>query len=206
MNITTITVSYGQTQNLGDYSNVKMSASLGAELGDGDDPEAVRAILMDQAREFVHDEIDRVLEQHDLPAKYWTGPRYRVYATRTANSYYGERKGLAPLPAVVAIVPDGAKLDTGDWTIIQNYAGRAAMRYDHAKRTAIAYRDEKVDGALAAYQLIDCRDGQLARLPQRDPAELEQVKAAYAERSARLNETAVAMDDEPDADDAEEEL
>lgn len=49
MKRTTISVTYGRRINLGDYSGAHFETTLGAELEDGDDPEACTAQLWEEA-------------------------------------------------------------------------------------------------------------------------------------------------------------
>lgn len=53
MKIKTISVYYKLTQDLGGYSSVTISTDLFAELEEGDDPEDVKRILREQAKENV---------------------------------------------------------------------------------------------------------------------------------------------------------
>lgn len=85
MRIETITVSYGMTQSLPKYSNVKPSITLTGVLAEGEDREQAKAALLDEARAFVHEAIDVALEASDRPAKYSAEPRYEV---RRTTSYY----------------------------------------------------------------------------------------------------------------------
>lgn len=79
MNITQITVNWQQTQSLPEYSNIKPSLSLTAQLQDGDNVDEVIIQLRDQARSFVQEHIDEALERNDVPAKYSEDPRFDVY-------------------------------------------------------------------------------------------------------------------------------
>lgn len=96
MQITKITVHYGRTQSLPDYCNVKPGFSFEATIEPGDDPEAVRAFLSDQAKAATFEECDRALEANGIPAKFSEAPRYD--ALRLSDEKY------------VAVVPAGMKL------------------------------------------------------------------------------------------------
>jgi hypothetical protein len=61
--IKTITIEYGYTFNLGNYSNVRPIVTLTAELADGDVPDIVIQTLQDKARREVENQIDFVLRQ-----------------------------------------------------------------------------------------------------------------------------------------------
>lgn len=56
-----ITVEYTCTYNLGNYSSVKPTVTITAELSEDDDPELVILDLQEQARQAVHEEIDAAL-------------------------------------------------------------------------------------------------------------------------------------------------
>lgn len=59
----TITIEYSYTFNLGNYSSVRPVAALTVELAEGESAVDVVAALQEKAREVVHGEIDRALEQ-----------------------------------------------------------------------------------------------------------------------------------------------
>lgn len=61
--IKTITIEYGYTFNLGNYSSVRPAVTITAELTEGDDVKAVTADLQDQARLEVENEIDTALTE-----------------------------------------------------------------------------------------------------------------------------------------------
>lgn len=61
--IKTITIEYQLTFNLGNYSSVRPSVAITAELAEGENVEAVTQSLQDQARQEVENEIDRTLTQ-----------------------------------------------------------------------------------------------------------------------------------------------
>lgn len=61
--IKTITIEYGYTFNLGNYSSVRPACTLTAELAEGDNPQIITAYLRNEARLNVEDEIDTLLMQ-----------------------------------------------------------------------------------------------------------------------------------------------
>jgi hypothetical protein len=69
MIITQISVSYGETQSLPDYCNVKPGITLTAFVEAGESAEAVEAALWKFAKEAVQTHIDSALEDHGLPAR-----------------------------------------------------------------------------------------------------------------------------------------
>ena len=74
-----VTMKYGCTQNVGDYSNIRPELEVTLS-GDGDADEA-KAVI-DQAFEniinTVHNTVDHELELHGKPVLYWTGLTYTL--------------------------------------------------------------------------------------------------------------------------------
>lgn len=207
MKITEITVSYGATQSLPEYSNTKPSLTLTATLDEGDDAAAVEAGLWALVKAHVHEQIDLALEGSDKAAKYSDEPRYQVL--RTYRSYHRPRDA-APEQLYVTILPNEAKIDGEQHMRWQSpsFHDTRKVRLGHARRMA----DEVVsqDGAI----LIDCTDGDLSKLavavpPQETAPEHLEDTLDYSERDQREEEEAahyVGDDDEnEDEDDDEEE-
>lgn len=167
MQIVTITVRYGRTHSLGNYSNTRPETELTATLEPGEDPAAAQASLLATARQFVEETIDRDLEAAGEPAHFdQVSPRYHVIYSRT-QANWGDLRPLID-PPVVAIVPAERIADVpGD----DAYAHRSgALRVAHAERIAAAKLAERKGSYPKAY-LVDCRDGDLSRLPTRPPAD-----------------------------------
>lgn len=80
MRITEIEVSFGLTENLGDYANCRPEVRVKAQLEEGDDYEASVAVLADQARTKVHAEADAMLMKHGQAPRYYEGLRYTARA------------------------------------------------------------------------------------------------------------------------------
>lgn len=78
MRMTQVEVVYSYTYNLGNYSNVRPSIKLTAELAEGDNEAEVRRELMESARHQAEAEIDRALEQQGSVPKFYPGPRYSL--------------------------------------------------------------------------------------------------------------------------------
>jgi hypothetical protein len=98
MKITEIKVRYGRTHSLTNYANVRPEVEYTVELGD-DDQNMDRITvndLMTQAKEFVHKEIDRALEDNYQPPKFYTGPRFKA--------------GFSHIREAIAIVPQETEL------------------------------------------------------------------------------------------------
>jgi hypothetical protein len=158
MKLTQITVSYGQTQSLPEYSNVKPLISLSATIDDGDDPAEVEALLKARAKASVHEQIDDALELNGMAAKYSQEPRYQVMRTYW-DSYLN--RGKPELPKLVVILPnelDPDKKSLGTGLIHSGYPESRKLRKLHALR--VAWDSARDLGAV----LIDCADGDLTPL------------------------------------------
>ena len=137
--ITEIHVGYAETVSLeGYYGNVRPSVGFTVALEDGENPDEVRSRFLEQAKRLVRAEIDAVLEEHDLPPKYYDGPRYKVLLIWTRN--------------VVVVVPQGAVVSDHYSMLWER------MRLQAARRKAEEYASE------AGHQFVDCSDGNLGRL------------------------------------------
>jgi hypothetical protein len=165
MNITQITVSYGETQSLPEYSNVKPNITITAVIEEGEDLSAVEVALWAHAKQQVHEQIDLALEANNIPAKYSTDPRFQVLKTRT-SSYYD--RGKIELPKLVAIIPNDSKLD--DRFVHAGWRDSRKLRYSHAQRLAAETCDE------GGYTIVDCADGDLSRLLAMLPEEAKAEK------------------------------
>lgn len=156
MKLTQITVSYGVTQSLPEYSNVKPQATFTATLDDGDDPYEVESQLWDLARHAVHTQVDNALEANDRPAKYSTEPRYQVM--RTAHERYRRPDDPPNPPKLLVILPN--ELNLKDNRLHHAiYPESRNLRYAHAFRAAEKYvREEE------GMPLLDCSDGDLSKL------------------------------------------
>lgn len=159
MNITTITISYGETQSLPEYSNVKPSITLTAALDEGDDPNETEALLWQHAKLAVHIQIDLALEANGKPAKYDPAPRFQVM--KTYHDRWADRDTPEP-PKVVVLLPDALDLERdayGARLVHAGYPESRKLRYAHALRLAHEAADQ-YDGAA----LLDCSDGDLTPL------------------------------------------
>ena len=190
MNITQITVSYGETQSLPEYSNTKPSITLTAVLNDGEDAVTIEAELWNQAKAAVREQIDLALEVNNIPAKYSTDPRYQVLKTRT-QSYYD--RGKIELPKLVAIIPNDVKLD--DRFVHAGWRDSRKLRYGHAQRLAAETADE-------GYRVVDCSDGDLSKLMALLPEEKAEKQADDLGGPGGTDLYAAAF--EPDEDEDEE--
>lgn len=170
MNITQITVSYGETQSLPEYSNVKPNLTITATLGDGELTEEVETELWKMAKESVHAQIDLALEASGKAAKYSTEPRYRVM--RTCHDSYS-RRGKPVLPLIVTILPN--ELDLDNRFTSTGWPENRKLRYAHAQRVAA---ESAVD--LGA-QIVDCSSGDLRTLMALLPEESAAAAAKQEE-------------------------
>jgi len=158
MNITQITVSYGETQSLPEYSNVKPNITLTATLDEGDDAIAIEAALWSHAKQAVHEQIDLALEANDKAAKYDPAPRFQVVRT-----YWHEwsHRGETRPPQYVVILPNEVKLEKGAYSQELAHFGPGEarkLRYAAALRAAAEVVSQ--DG----YILLDLADGDLTPL------------------------------------------
>jgi hypothetical protein len=168
MQITEITVSYGRTQSLEAYCNVRPSVTLRATLDEGEDPEAARQQLLDEARAIVYEEVDQALEDDGKAAKYSTEPRYRLYISGESmwvgRDRWGSRTTKVDAPErLLVLLPNDKRLDAGDAPTWWNrpYGASSKLRMAHARRCIDEYLKEHPE-----FRLIDCADGDLSRIPQ----------------------------------------
>lgn len=156
MKLTQITVSYGETQSLPEYSNVKPSLTLTATLDEGDDPARAEAHLWELAKTSVHEQVDAALEANDRAAKYSTEPRYQVM--QTYRNHWRSKDDPPALPPLVVILPNEAKLDDKRFVHASHSADSRKQRLRVAQRIAA-----QVAGEMGA-AVIDCADGDLTPL------------------------------------------
>ena len=166
MILTHITISYSRTHSLGNYSNVKPSASLTVEIEETDDLNAVKAQLLSGVKTIVEAEIDAALEADDQPAKFSPEPRYRVLITSETlwldgpRWGQGARKVKAPQRLAI-IVPQAATIPQETASAWFGCVARD-LRLAHALRRAASYADSDRQ---TIYEIIDCADGDLSRVP-----------------------------------------
>jgi hypothetical protein len=159
MILTQITVSYGETQSLPEYSNVKPAITLTAVLNEDEDATAAEAELWQHAKNAVREQIDLALEANGKAAK-WSGePRYQVMQT-----YWNQwdHRGETEPPQFVIILPNEINPDRGAYAQKLVHTGNMSdarkLRYDHARRIAAEVVQER------GYTLIDCAGGDLSGL------------------------------------------
>lgn len=88
MKIDRVVVRWGETFNMGDYSNVSPAVELSATIAPGDDAGAVTDALMDAAQRFVREHVDQALEQRGKPAHYSIEPRYDIWYMHLLSRRY----------------------------------------------------------------------------------------------------------------------
>ena len=160
MNITQITVSYGETQSLPEYSNVKPNLTITTTLNDGDDPTESETLLWQHVKSAVREQIDQALEANGKAAKWSDAPRYQVM--QTYWSQY-DHKGETKPPQYVIILPNEINPDRDTYAQKLVHAGHYSsearkLRYAHALRIAT---DAMQNGE---YALLDCSNGDLSSL------------------------------------------
>lgn len=189
MKIESITVSYGVTQSLPEYNNIKTSVTLAAALDADDDPTAVHGDLLAMIKAAIHAEVDTTMEAHDLPARYSTESRFQVVRT---YQHRCDTEGFSD--HCVAILPDACSLPRGYDHI---YDVPRGVRYGYAVNKAWAYAD--VQNVL----LIDCSDGDLSRLPVLRPVAATPQEEDDGIEILTIDEMLDRLEDEngiPDAD------
>lgn len=148
--VTEIRVEVGGTENMGDYTNVKVSFSLMAELSDGDDAAEVLADLQTKATAAYRAQVDDERELHGLTVRYYDGPLYHVRKSAVREC--------------VVIFPDHVKLpeesnwkERDSWSM--SYGSADHLRIEKARSMALQKAGSN------DFLLIDCSDGDLTKLP-----------------------------------------
>lgn len=165
MRITQVTASYGATQSLPSYSNVKPQFTLSAEVEPGEDALTVAAELAAQVRALVEAEIDDALEAAGEPAKYDPAPRYQVAYTSDTYVYpegSHQRVKITSPENLVIILPNEINIETlpGKEFLNHFYNISRRIRLAHARREAAAKLTDK-----EGYKLLELSDGDLSKLP-----------------------------------------
>lgn len=88
MKIDRVVVRWGETFNMGDYSNVSPAVELSATIAPGDEAGAVTDALMAAAQSFIHEHVDQALEQRGKPAHYSSEPRYDLWHMHLLSRRY----------------------------------------------------------------------------------------------------------------------
>lgn len=188
MQITEITVTYQETANLGNYSNVKPMVTLRATIESGDTPEIMQLVLLDQARKAVQDQIDQALEQDGQAPKYSTDPRFDVL------TYYPEK--------LLFIVPVKSGLANNNRVSTVSHGFRLHKANESAAAYAVRYPE---------YRLFDCSDGNTqevaaiiaesdARAKREQEEQQARREAEWKARQEQQRAAQVAPDDDDDED------
>jgi hypothetical protein len=195
MQITQITVSYGETQSLPEYSNVKPLLSITATLDEGEDVAIVEAQLWEHAKDAVHAQIDAALEANDKAAKYSTEPRYQVMRTYQGYTAHGK----IDQPKIVVVFPTELHLDEQLDKRLGSVSYRETknLRYSHAMRIATEYAHDQ------QCVLLDCADGDISRLEALLPPLPEELPEELPAQHPIDAQVADLDDDEWESDDEE---
>jgi hypothetical protein len=200
--ITEVRVSYGLTQSLPEYSNVKPQLSLTATLHDDDDPAAVERELWQACRASVHEQVDQALESVGRAARYSDAPRFKVL--RTSPDHRALAAGAA---VVVVILPNELVVEDAAQSLYHaNYSGDSTkLRSQHALRVAAAVAAD-CSGDSKRCILVDCSTGDLSALEQAlvDAAPTQPV--ADSRRAPELVPDDDDDDDDEDADDDDDDV
>ncbi len=152
MDITTITITYELRQNLGDYSGVKMAATMTAAVEEGEDPEDVRVHLLEMARQQVQTAVDDALEQNGREVIYYGGPLFKVARSDV-------RQCIVILPADVQLPQEETWKECDSWRAA-DYNAPGRMRLDAARLVFYAALD-----SASTYLPVDCTNGDLSKIP-----------------------------------------
>jgi len=158
MDVNEIRVKFGLTQNLGDYSNVKLEVELTGHLNedaDQGDFDAYGRIeeLLNTARAQVYEAADQALEANGREVVYYQGPLYYVR--------------FSDVRQVVVIYPVGTELPDE-----RNWKERDSWRYYYGGEDGRKMRPELARATFARLcerhpemAHVSCADGDLSRLP-----------------------------------------
>jgi len=123
MKPTSITITYQETYNLGDYSNVKPGCTVTLELDPVDDPDTVIYLARDLARKHVQEEIDNALELRDEEPRYYTGERWAMVAfTQDKITIICPESQFEALKQKLRIHPGNSKRQRRHNWLIENHA------------------------------------------------------------------------------------
>lgn len=169
MPLTKITVTYGRTQSLPDYCNVRPSVSLEWTLDPREDPEEVWKDLLTDARLIVEEECDAALEDAGRPARFSTEPRYSVVVSTAPNTRSWGKVQLVPPERAVCVVPANQEAMVREW----GYMGGGiypsdGLRWSHVLRLAQEFIATQADRGIE-YRLIECRTPDDLRFIPRAP-------------------------------------
>lgn len=139
MKVTEIVVSYGLTESLPAYGNVRVEQTRRATVEEGQDPKEIEERLYTQVREFCEQAVDTRLLQAGEPPIFYQGPRYR---------------GIYNLALrIVAVVPELSEPPSDNWQRI-GWRERGWTR-DQAISRALSFKAERGEG----WVLVDCTEG-----------------------------------------------
>lgn len=194
MKVTSFTVGFNLTYNLGDYQNVKPSLTMTVQVEDGDDLGALMTSYADSCRAFVYGEIDRTLETFNRSPKFTEDPLYfaaewkqrkawvilphELRCEKLPGSWYRRTESMR-YDAVWDRVPDDAYLidcANGDLDPILNWWNAQKFYHLYALRFWIS----KWDSKKGAYLLV--RDGLAA------PGQREYIDRLAPEQAQRIEE------------------
>lgn len=144
MNITKVSVTWGETQSLPEYCNVKPSVTLEAQLAPEENLDLCILSLQRRAQEYVHELVDEALENEGRSAKHSPEPRFKVYESP-------RRRCLVIVPQALSVNALGEDF-TSIFMIPNN------LRMEHLLKMI-------ADRKMANRAVIDCSDGDLTRIP-----------------------------------------
>lgn len=154
MKVKEVTIEYGVTQSLGDYSNTRPSIRVTAEVDEGEDLQQVIDGLSAQAQAYIHRIVDDELEANGRRVKYSKEPRYRIWRSLS--------RGVFVLAPVGVTMPEESTWRDKDIWRRATFDGHAPdeMRLEKAREELLYISREDPD-----YAIIDCSDGDLSSIP-----------------------------------------
>lgn len=154
MRLTHVKVEYGCTQNIGDYSNVKPSIVIEADLEEGDSAKKTIDKLVGQALEQMHAIVDDEMENVGMKPRYYDGPLFHIHLSEI-------RKCFVLSPKHVKLPEESNWKDRDSWygPFHQGLRLKDNMRPKTAMEIWKAF--EPKDG----YIKVDCMSGDFSTLP-----------------------------------------
>lgn len=198
MHITKITVSYQETQSLGDYSNVKPSVTLEVALTEGDDFETSFAAAQAIVRRAVQGDVDDALEAHGRPARYSTQSRYTLFTRH--------RRVKNGLPDLAVIGPADAAYHPSLSRAYRNFRLPAIRRLaaEHYDQSLLIDTIQEPDALAPVLEHLIAEEAQLEVEREQQRKEQERRNEEWQRRYAAQNVVGEEAPDTGEGDDDED--
>lgn len=215
LTVTRIEITISETQNLGDYSNIKPSVTIEARLDPADNPVFALNELIATASAAVGQQVDQALMRADRDPKYFTGPLYQVHYNRQLHLVLVVPASWSSPPRANSLMSGSYWSRSGPKLPLHLARERADRKLDELRRE---YPDtdgppwalraaEKLDQTGPVDELIAERqaaaDEAIERHRQEAEAERQRQRDAELARRQAAAPPATAHNDEGDADDDE---